>query len=169
MIDKTPQEVWTGKKPSIKNLKVFGCDAYVHVPKEKRSKLDNKVEKCIFIGYKYGMKVYKLWNPITKKIVYSRDVVFREVKEVPRQEVNPMEKEPEKIEFKLEGEEYDSIEEIELEEEEPHTPVLRRSSREIRQPERYSPPDFRSHFAMSITDDDLRNVKEAVNSEDSDL
>ena len=80
-----------------------------------------------------------------------------------------MEKEPEKIEFKLEGEESDSIEEAESEEEEHHTPVLRRSSREIRQPERYSPPEFCSHFSMSITDDDPRNVKEAVNSEDSDL
>ena len=29
LIDKTPQEVWTGKKTSIKNMKVFGCDAYV--------------------------------------------------------------------------------------------------------------------------------------------
>ena len=59
-----------------------------------------------------------------------------------------MEKEPEKIEFKLGGEEFDSIEEAESEEEEPHTPVLRRSSREIRKPERYSPPYFRSHFAI---------------------
>eukprot|EP00253_Pinus_taeda_P001900 PITA_01900 len=48
--DKTLQEVWTGKKPSLSHLKVFGCDAYVHVPKEKRTKLDNKYEKCIFIG-----------------------------------------------------------------------------------------------------------------------
>ena len=56
------------------------------------------------------MKGYKIWNHVTKKTVYSQDVVFREVKEVPRQEVNPMEKEPEKIEFKLEGEESDSIE-----------------------------------------------------------
>ena len=71
LIDKTPQEVWTGKKPSIKYLKVFGCDAYVHVPKEKRSKLDNKGKKCIFIGYKDGMKWYKLWNTITKNTVYS--------------------------------------------------------------------------------------------------
>ena len=46
---------------------------------------------------------------------------------------------------------------------------MRRSSHEIRKPERYSPPDFHSHFAMSITDDDPRNVKEAVDSEDSDL
>eukprot|EP00253_Pinus_taeda_P018497 PITA_18497 len=48
--DKTPQEVWTGKKPSFSHLRVFGCDAYVHVPKEKRTKLDSKSKKCIFIG-----------------------------------------------------------------------------------------------------------------------
>ena len=88
---------------------------------------------------------------------------------ITRQEVNPMEKEPEKIEFKLEGEESNSREEDELEEEEPHTPVLRRSSWERRKPQRYSPPDFHTHFSLSITDDDIRNVKEIVDSEDSDL
>jgi hypothetical protein len=61
--DKTPQEVWTGKRPSLTHLKVFGCEAYVHVPKENRSKIDKKVGKCIFIGYKYGLKGYKIWNP----------------------------------------------------------------------------------------------------------
>jgi hypothetical protein len=68
--DKTPQEVWTGKKPSLTHLKVFSCEAYVHVPKENKSMLDKKVEKCIFIGYKYGLKGYKIWNPKTKKVVY---------------------------------------------------------------------------------------------------
>ena len=34
--DKNPQEVWIGKKPSLTHLKVFGYDAYVHVPKEKK-------------------------------------------------------------------------------------------------------------------------------------
>jgi hypothetical protein len=43
----------------------------MHVPKEKMSKLDNKEEKCIFVGYKDGIKCYKLWNPVTRKIVYS--------------------------------------------------------------------------------------------------
>jgi hypothetical protein len=80
--DKTPQEIWTGKKPSITHLKVFGCDAYVHVPKENKSKLYKDVEKCIFIGYKDGLKGYKPWNPETKKVVYSRDAVFREMKDV---------------------------------------------------------------------------------------
>jgi hypothetical protein len=41
--------------------------------------------------------------------------------------------------------------------------------RDRRKLERYSPPDFRSNFALSITDDDPRNVREAVNSEDSKL
>jgi hypothetical protein len=62
--DKTPQEVWTGKKSSLTHLKVFGCDAYVHVPKENKSKLDKKDEKCIFIGYKDGLKGYRIWNQV---------------------------------------------------------------------------------------------------------
>eukprot|EP00253_Pinus_taeda_P012039 PITA_12039 len=80
--DKTPQEVCTGKKPSLSHLRVFGGDAYVHVLKEKRTKLDSKSEKCIFIGYKDFLKGYKLWNSVTRKVVYNRDVVSeRTVKE----------------------------------------------------------------------------------------
>jgi hypothetical protein len=52
LVEMTPNKVWSGKKPSVSHLKVFGCDAFVHVPKEKRSKLEKKVVKCIFIGYK---------------------------------------------------------------------------------------------------------------------
>ena len=136
--DKTPHEVWSRKKPSLQHLRVFGCDAYVHVPKENRSKLDNKVEKCIFIGYKDGVKGYKIWNPENKKIVYSRDVVFREVKDVSKQEFLPTQDEPEKIELELDDAKSESFEEEETEEEEPHTPVLRRSVRDKRKPERYS-------------------------------
>ena len=58
--DKTLHEVWTDKKPYLKHLKVFGCDAYVHFPKENMSELDNKAEKFIFNGYKYDLKCYKL-------------------------------------------------------------------------------------------------------------
>eukprot|EP00253_Pinus_taeda_P024014 PITA_24014 len=119
--DKTPQEVWTGKKPSLSHLRVFGCDAYVHVPKEKRTKLDSKSEKCIFIGDKDGLKGYKLWNPVTRKVVYSRDMVFREVKDVIKHEVQP--KEPVKIEFERKEEESDSVAEEESEDEEPQTPA----------------------------------------------
>ena len=35
LVDKTPMEVWSGHKPSLRHLRVFGCEAYAHVPKEK--------------------------------------------------------------------------------------------------------------------------------------
>eukprot|EP00253_Pinus_taeda_P032730 PITA_32730 len=118
--DKSPEDVWTGKKHSLSHLRVFGCDAYVHVPKEKRTKLDSKSEKCIFIGYKDGLKGYKLWNPVTSKAVYNQDVVFREVKDVIKHEVQL--KELENIEFELKEEELDSAAEEESKDEEPQTP-----------------------------------------------
>jgi len=135
--DKTQQEVWTGKKPSLSHLRVFGCDACVHVAKDKRTKLDNKFEKCIFIGYKEGLKGYKLWNLVTRKVFYSQDVVFREVKDVIKHEVQP--KEPEKMEVELKEEESDSTIEEESEDEEPKTPGLRISVRKRRQPKRHNP------------------------------
>ena len=167
MEDKTPQEVWTGKKPSLSHLRVFGCDAYVHVPKEKRTKLDSKSEKCIFIGYKDGLKGYKLWSSIIRKVVYNRDMVFRKVKYVMKHEVQPQE--PEKIEFELKKEESNSTAKEELEDEEPQTPAMRRPVQERRQPKRYSPSSFCSNFSLSVTDDDPITVKEVVDSEDGKL
>jgi len=58
---------------------MFGCIAHVHVPNEKRSKLDPKVDKCIFIRYALQQKRYKCFNPSTRKLQVSRDVVFDEM------------------------------------------------------------------------------------------
>ena len=74
----------------------------MNVAKEKMIKLDNKLEKCIFIGYKHGVKCYKLWNLVTRKIVYSWDVVFREVERTSRNEDESKEKGPKKMKFELE-------------------------------------------------------------------
>jgi len=41
----TPFQSWFGRKPGVNHLKVFGCEAYAHVPKEKRKKLDSKTQK----------------------------------------------------------------------------------------------------------------------------
>ena len=71
LVDMTPHELWSGKKPLVSHLKVFGCNAFVHVPKEKRSKLDEKAVKCIFIGYKEGMKGYKIWDLASRKTMYN--------------------------------------------------------------------------------------------------
>ena len=89
--------------------------------------------------------------------------------DVVKHEVLPSKEEPNKIEFDLKDDESESIEEKEEEEEDPHTPVLRRSIRERRQLESYTPLDFPSKFALSITDDDPRTVKEEVDSKDGKL
>ena len=59
---------------------MYGCQAFVHVPKEKRSKLDSKSQECIFLGYGEDQYGFQLWDPVAKKIVRSRDVVFNETK-----------------------------------------------------------------------------------------
>ncbi|MCO5600845.1 hypothetical protein L7F22_054961 [Adiantum nelumboides] len=75
----TPEEKFSGKKPNVGHLKVFGCIAYVHVADELRTNLDPKVEKCIFIGYSLEQKGYKCYNPITRHVRVSRDVVSDEM------------------------------------------------------------------------------------------
>lgn len=74
----TPEEAWSGRKPAVDHFKIFGCIAYAHVPDEKRKKLDDNSEKCVFLGVSEHSKAYKLFNPFTKKIVISREVVFDE-------------------------------------------------------------------------------------------
>ena len=63
---------------SVSHLKVFGCVAYAHIPDELRRKLDKKGQKCIFVGYSEDTKAYKLYDPVTKKVIISRDVQFVE-------------------------------------------------------------------------------------------
>ena len=74
----TPEEAWSGRKLDVDYFKIFGCIAYAHIPNEKRKKLDDKSEKCIFLGVSETSKAFKLFNPLTNQIVTSRDVVFDE-------------------------------------------------------------------------------------------
>jgi hypothetical protein len=76
--DSTPEEAWCGSKPSVHHFKVFGCVAYVHVPDAQRKKLDAKSIKCVHLGVSEESKAYRLFDPVNKKIIVSRDVVFEE-------------------------------------------------------------------------------------------
>ena len=76
----TPQQAWNGYKPTVAHLRVFGCLAYSRIPAVNRGKLDDRSEKCIFIGYSETSKAYKLYNPITCKVIISRDALFMEEK-----------------------------------------------------------------------------------------
>jgi len=73
-----PDRVWHGKDVSYNHLRVFGCKAFVHVLKDERSKLDAKARECIFIGYGHDEFGYRFYDPVEKKLVRSRDVIFVE-------------------------------------------------------------------------------------------
>ena len=55
--NKSPEEVFFGKKPEVSHLIIFGCPVYIHIPKEKRTKLDPSGKKDIFVGYSESSKV----------------------------------------------------------------------------------------------------------------
>ena len=74
----TPHEAWTSVKPTVKHFRVFGCDAFVHIPRDERHKLDSKSKKCILLGYGEETKGYRLYDPEKRKVFYSRDVKFNE-------------------------------------------------------------------------------------------
>ena len=156
-------------KKSLRCLKVFGFDAYLYVPKENRTKIDNKVEKCLFIHYQHSIKGYKLWNLVANKIIYSQDVVFREIKVVSKQEVQPRGEELETIELELEGEESNSVEEDELEEEESQTTNLTILVQERSKTLKVYSTCFFSSFVLFVTLDHPRTIREAMDSQDSKL
>ncbi|KAG6613804.1 Retrovirus-related Pol polyprotein from transposon TNT 1-94 [Phytophthora cinnamomi] len=76
--DKSPHQVWTGKKPLLANLKVFGCHAYVLVPKAKRSKFDARSVRCRFLGYSEHEKAYRFEEIESGRVLVSRDAQFME-------------------------------------------------------------------------------------------
>ena len=74
----TPFEAFYGRKPDVSHLRVWGCTAYVHVQKDKRSALGSHCEKCVFVGYPSGYKGWKFYNPTTKKLLISERADFDE-------------------------------------------------------------------------------------------
>lgn len=75
---KSPHEIWTGKKPSLRHLRVFGCKVMAHVPKEKRSKWQSKAQERVFIGYCDSTNTYRVCDLKTQTIQKTRDVRFFE-------------------------------------------------------------------------------------------
>ncbi|WVY96288.1 hypothetical protein V8G54_028439 [Vigna mungo] len=74
---RVPLEVWTGATPSVRHLKVFGSLAFVHVADQRRTKLEDRSEPMVFVGY-HPTEAYKLYDQIKQKMSISRDAIVLE-------------------------------------------------------------------------------------------
>jgi hypothetical protein len=76
--DKSPFEMLFGSLPNLHELKVFGSLAYASTLSVHRTKLSLRGRKCIFLGYKQGVKGSILFALITKEIFISRNITHHD-------------------------------------------------------------------------------------------
>ena len=75
---KTPYELWTGKKPSLKHFHIWGCPAEARPYRPNEKKLDSRTISCYFIGYSERSRGYKFYDPTTKSIFETGTAMFFE-------------------------------------------------------------------------------------------
>ena len=76
---KSPSEVLHKHTPDLTYLKTCGCLCFVATPSIRRDKFMSRSTSCIFIGYPYGKKAYKVLDLTTKTIQISKDVIFLKI------------------------------------------------------------------------------------------
>ena len=75
-VPKTPMELWSGHKPNMKYLHIWGCLA--HVLKGKPDKLEPKSEVCLLVGYPKETRGYFFYSSKDNKVVISTNAKFLE-------------------------------------------------------------------------------------------
>jgi hypothetical protein len=76
--DKTREEAFSRVNPEIGHLRILGFPVYIHVPMEKRTKLDPSMQKGICVWYNKTSKDYRMFILAQQKIVVSKYVKFKE-------------------------------------------------------------------------------------------
>ena len=72
----TLEEEFSGKKPDISHLRIFGSLVYIHVTKDARKKLEPTAEVGIFVGYNDTPHNYRVYFPDSRKTVVRWDIKF---------------------------------------------------------------------------------------------
>lgn len=80
MKQQTPYEIFKGKKPHVEHLRVFGCVCHAKRETPHLKKLDDRSQNLVHLGIEPGSKAYRLYDPTSRRIVVSRDVIFEEHK-----------------------------------------------------------------------------------------
>ncbi|KAK8640965.1 hypothetical protein V6N13_008716 [Hibiscus sabdariffa] len=166
-VQKTPHEMWTGKRPSMSFMKIWGCKAYVK--HQMSTKLEPKSHKCTFVGYPKETKGYYFYNHKENKVFVARTGVFLEKdflsskedhRNIELEEVQQQQDtEPEVERFSQTFEENST----DLE-----TRPLRRSTRERHEPERYGFLVTTHGDVILVDHDEPKTYQEAVSSPDSE-
>ena len=76
----TPEEDFTGKKPNVSHLNIFGSYVYVHVTKDAKKKLEPTAKVGIFVGYTEIAHNYRVYFPNNRMTFVRRDIKFDEGK-----------------------------------------------------------------------------------------
>ncbi|KAJ9557122.1 hypothetical protein OSB04_011736 [Centaurea solstitialis] len=139
-VEKTPYELWKGKKPNISFLKIWGCEVYVKRPTSE--KLKPKSDKCFFVGYPKTTVGYYFYNPEENKVFVARNGKFLEEKflslENTRKDVDLQIVNEESTTPVVEPDiQHNNVEPQPEPVEEVQTQDLRRSSRVRQEPDRY--------------------------------
>lgn len=74
----TPEESWSSIKADVSHFRVFGSEAWAHIPDETHKALEPKSEQCTFVGYYKDFKGYRLIPLKSKNVFIRRDVKFAE-------------------------------------------------------------------------------------------
>ncbi|KAK8665989.1 hypothetical protein V6N13_006142 [Hibiscus sabdariffa] len=166
-VQKTPYEMWTGRRPNMSFMRVWGFQAYVK--HQMSTKLEPKSQKCTFVGYPKETKGYYFYNSKENKVFVVRTGVFLEkdflsyngngrnieLKEVQQQQVH--EPEVEETPQVVEGNSTDL-----------ETQPLRRSTRERHEPERYGFLVTTHGDVILVDQDEPKTYQEAVSSPESE-
>ena len=178
-VDKTPYELWSGRKPNLSYLRIWGCEAYVK--KLTSNKLGPKSCKCIFVGYPKETKGYYFYHPEERKIFVARSGVFLEKEHFLRSTSGRKVELDEVLEPQdILDEGRDDVPQEVVEHHEEVTPQivdqseppqvaheLRRSRRVRHEPERYSYLVTQHGDVLIYQDDEPRTYEDAISDPDS--
>eukprot|EP00253_Pinus_taeda_P005044 PITA_05044 len=166
-----PEKAWTGKKVNYSFLKTFACEAFVHINKENRTKLEEKSKECTFIEYGVNDFGYRFYDYKKHKIIRSRDVIFNE-KVLYKDQLQKKKQEKENREYIVldeitgkvmvpENHNDQQPKQQPQQHQAPQTPEsgVRRSTKISRPPEQYSPSLY---YVLLIHSSELECYEEAA-------
>jgi transposase InsO family protein len=76
--DKTPHELFSGIKPDISKLRIFGTTTYVFDTKPNKNKLDPRSWRYFYLSFDNHVKGYRCYDPLLQRVIISKDVQFLE-------------------------------------------------------------------------------------------